>query len=132
MSYLLDTNVWIDYLKDATSPIRDKLQSLPFSEVVCCSVVRGELMHGAQKYGNRERRISLVEKTLAPFVSYSYDDEDAEVYAELRDKLEKSGRIIGPYDLQIAAIALRHQLTLVSGNVREFSRVLDLTIEDWS
>lgn len=132
MSYLLDTNVWIVYLKNSTSPIRSKLESLPSSEVVCCSVVRGELMHGAQKYGNRERRIKLVEKTLAPFVSYSYDDEDADVYALLRDQLEKSGSVIGPYDLQIAAIALRRQLTLVTGNVNEFSRIAGLTVEDWS
>jgi len=76
--------------------------------------------------------MALVEKTLAPLVSYSYDDEDAEVYAEIRDKLEKSGNIIGPYDLQIAAIALRRQLTLVTGNVHEFSRVAGLLIEDWS
>lgn len=132
MLFLLDTNVWITYLKDASSPIRTKLQGLPSSQVACCSILRGELMHGAQKYGNRDRRMKLVEKTLAPFVSYSYDDEDAEVYAQLRHTLEKAGNIIGPYDLQIAAIALRRQLTIVTGNVEEFSRVAGLTIEDWS
>jgi len=132
MSYLLDTNVWIDCLKNPKGADATKLQQVRKREIVTCSIVRGELMHGAQKYGNRERRIQLVEKTLAPFVSYSYDDDDAEVYAELRDKLEKSGSIIGPYDLQIAAIALRRQLTLVTGNIGEFSRVSGLAIENWS
>ena len=46
-------------------------------------------MHGAQKYGNHQRRIKLVETTLAPFVSYGYDDSDVEVYAVLRDKLAR-------------------------------------------
>ena len=132
MPYLLDTNVWIDCLKNPSGSNATKLQTVRRREVVTCSIIRGELMHGAQKYGDRERRMALVEKTLAPFVSYSYDDEDAEVYAEIRDKLEKSGNIIGPYDLQIAAIALRRQLTLVTGNVREFARVAGLLIEDWS
>ena len=132
MPYLLDTNVWIDCLKNPGGSNATKLRTVRRREVVTCSIIRGELMHGAQKYGNRERRMALVEKTLAPFVSYSYHDEDAEVYAEIRDKLEKSGNIIGPYDLQIAAIALRRQLTLVTGNVREFARVAGLLIEDWS
>ena len=132
MSYLLDTNVWIDCLKNPDGANAAKLQTVHRREVVTCSIVRGELMHGAQKYGNRQRRIALVEKTLSPFLSYSYDDEDAEFYAELRDQLEQSGSIIGPYDLQIAAIALRRQLTQVTGNVREFSRVAGPKVEDWS
>lgn len=132
MPYLLDTNIWIHYLKDSTSPIRQRLQKLPSWEVATCSIVRSELMHGAQKYGNRERRIELVETTLAPFVSFSYDDEDADLYAVLRDQLERAGSIIGPYDLQIAAIALRRQLTVVTGNVKEFSRIPSLVVENWS
>ncbi len=79
MSYLLDTNVWIDCLKNPSGSNAAKLQTVRRREVVTCSIIRGELMHGAQKYGNRERRMALVEKTLAPFVSYSYDDQDAEV-----------------------------------------------------
>ena len=132
MAYLLDTNVWIDYLKNPDSSIRAKLQTMPSSDVVVCSIVRAELMHGAQKYGNNQRRIKLVETTLAPFLSYGYDDSDAEVYAVLRDKLERAGQIIGPYDLQIAAIALRRQLVVVTANVDEFSRVSGLLLEDWS
>ena len=50
---------------------------------------------------------------------------------KLRAELEKSGILIGPNDLQIAAVALRHGVTLVTYNTREFSRVPDLSIEDW-
>ena len=90
MAYLLDTNVWIDYLKNPDSPIRVKLQAMQSSDIVVCSIVRAELMHGAQKYGNRQRRTKLVETTLAPFLSHGYDDSDAEVYALIRDKLERA------------------------------------------
>jgi tRNA(fMet)-specific endonuclease VapC len=51
--------------------------------------------------------------------------------AELRAELEANGNVIGPHDLQIAAIALQHQLTLVTHNSREFSRVAGLQLEDW-
>ena len=47
-------------------------------------------------------------------------------------KLERAGKIIGPYDLQIAAIALRRQLVVVTANVDEFSRVSGIVLEDWS
>jgi tRNA(fMet)-specific endonuclease VapC len=51
MAYLLDTNTWISYLKRADSPIRARLQKLTPAEVVFCSVVKAELLHGAEKYG---------------------------------------------------------------------------------
>jgi tRNA(fMet)-specific endonuclease VapC len=77
---------------------------------------------------SREARVT---RTLRPFLSLPFDDPAAREYAQIRDQLEREGQIIGPYDLQIAAIALSRRLTLVSSN-REFSRVQGLRIEDWS
>ena len=131
MRYLLDTNAWIQYLKVPASPIAVKLASLSPADIVTCSIVRSELLHGAEKYGNRLRRVSLVEATLAPFISFPFDDDDAREYARLRHSLELSGNLIGPYDLQIAAVCLRHDFTLVTHNTREFSRVTGLRAEDW-
>jgi tRNA(fMet)-specific endonuclease VapC len=131
MPYLLDTNSWIHYLKHVNSPIRAKLQSLLPVDVVSCSVVRAELLHGAEKYGNRARRVATVEQTLAPFRSFAFDDAVASRYAQLRHSLEIAGLTIGPYDLQIAAICLQHQFTLVTNNTSEFARVNGLQLEDW-
>lgn len=131
MKYLLDTNAWIQYLKNPSSPIRAKLAALRPLDIITCSIVRSELLHGAEKYGNRARRISLVQTTLAPFVSLPFDDLDASEYGKLRHSLELAGTVIGPYDLQIAAICLRHGATLVTNNVREFSRINGLKVEDW-
>jgi tRNA(fMet)-specific endonuclease VapC len=60
-----------------------------------------------------------------------FDDAAADLGGNLRAQLARQGAPIGPYDLQIAAIALANECTLVTHNVREFSRVPDLTIEDW-
>ncbi len=68
---------------------------------------------------------------LAPLRSLAFDDECAERYAEIRVRLEKAGTLIGPNDLLIAAIARVHGATLVTHNVREFSRVEGLRLEDW-
>lgn len=131
MPYLLDTNSWIHYLKHSDSPIRTRLQTLQPREVLSCSIVKAELLHGAEKYGNRERRLASVVQTLNPFVSLPFDDDAAARYASIRHTLEVVGQNIGPYDLQIAAICLLHNLTLVTSNTGEFSRVRGLRIEDW-
>ena len=132
MAWLLDTNVWIHYLKNSQSPIRDQLARRLPADIVSCSVVRAELLHGAQKYGRPERRVALVVQTLAPYLSRSFDDAAAARYADLRHRLESQGQVIGPHDLLIAAICLVHDLTLVSANTGEFSRVDGLRLEDWT
>ena len=114
-----------------TSPIRARLSSLRSDDIVTCAIVRSELLHGAQKYGNRSRRVALVNQTLAPFLSVPFDDDAANEYARVRHELEVSGSVIGPYDLQIAAICLCHTFIRVTNNISEFSRVAGLQLEDW-
>ena len=67
----------------------------------------------------------------APFSSLPFDDAAARHYAEIRHQLEVQGRVLGPNDLKIAAIARTHGLTLVSAD-QEFSRVPGLRVEDWT
>lgn len=132
MPWLLDSNVWILYLKNPRSPVRTRLEERSPNDVRVCSVVKAELFHGAQKYGRPERRLALVVETLAPYVSLPFDDVAAEHYAAIRDELETGGRIIGPNDLLIAAICLANACTLATGNVAEFRRVSGLSVEDWT
>ncbi|MDP1563560.1 MAG: type II toxin-antitoxin system VapC family toxin [Pirellulaceae bacterium] len=132
MVYLIDTNAWITFLKDPSSRIQQQLALISPADVATCSIVLAELLHGAEKYGNRQKRLEVVRTLLAPFHCFAFDDSDAAHYATLRHDLELRGEVIGPYDLQIAAICLRHQLTLVTNNVAEFARVKGLQVEDWT
>jgi len=128
--FLLDTNSWIVYLKSPQSKIRQKLATLTPSDVAVCSVVKAELFHGALKYANPERRLELVKQLLSPYQSFTFDDSCAGVYAKIRHDLEVKGQVIGPNDLMIAAIAEACDLTLVTSNTAEFSRVSNLQIEN--
>lgn len=65
------------------------------------------------------------------FKSLPYTDSEAQEYARIRADLERRGERIGDFDLQIAAIAITNQLTLVTHNTGEFSRIPQLAIEDW-
>ena len=132
MAWLLDTNAWIRHLKNPGGPIEQRLNQIPPSEIFLCSVVKAELWHGAHKYERRERRLTALRNLFQPFISLPFDDLAAHQYGVLRHDLEERGQIIGPNDLQIAAICLVHDVTLVSTNDQEFGRVTGLRVEDWT
>lgn len=131
MIYLLDTNACIAYLNRPESGVRLRLETLPRQDVAVCSVVKAELFYGAMRTSNSERTLARQQTFLNQYVSLPFDDRSALIYGRIRAQLAASGTPIGPYDLQIAAIALANNLTLVTHNTREFSRVEGLRIEDW-
>jgi len=131
MGWLLDTNAWIDYLRNPASLVRVQLVQRQPEEIFSCSIVRAELMHGALKYGAPERRQAIIQSALAPFASYAFDNEAAQKYATIRHELERWGQRIGPHDLMIAAICVTHQCVLVTANESEFERVPSLRIVNW-
>ena len=114
MIYLLDTNTCIEYLNNRASLVRHRLSALSPEDIALCSVVKAELYAGAQRSSQRERNLALLDWFFSQFVSLPFDDRAAEVYGRLRAELSRQGQLIGPNDLMIAAIALAHNLTLVT------------------
>ena len=131
MIYLLDTNTCIGYLTRRSSPIVDKIASLSPQEVNLCDIVKAELYYGAYKGTRLESNLVLFREFFNLFISLPFDSSAAEVYGCIRAQLEALGTPIGSYDVQIAAIALASNLTVVTHNTREFRRVAELRIEDW-
>ncbi len=131
MPWLLDTNAWIDYLKNPASAVRARLTERRPEDIATCSIVRAELLHGARKYGAPQRRLAIVRETLAPYRSLPFDDAAAEHYAEVRRELEQRGEGIGAHDLMIAAICVTHKVTLVTANTGEFRRIAGLDVSNW-
>jgi len=131
VKYLLDTNACISYLNNPASLVRTKLMRLKPSDAVLCSIVEAELHYGVMKSSKPLQNLAKLDYFLQQFSSVPFDGAAAQVFGRIRATLAKAGTPIGPYDLQIAAIAVVNNLTLVSHNVREFSQVKDLLLEDW-
>lgn len=131
MIYLLDTNVCIKYLNGSSQAIRNRLRTTDVKDIVVCSIVKAELFYGAMRSNNPERTLERQQQFLKLFISLPFDDKAAVVYGKIRATLAKNGTPIGSNDLQIAAIALLHDVTLVTHNTKEFSRVNKLKLEDW-
>ncbi|AFY83976.1 type II toxin-antitoxin system VapC family toxin [Oscillatoria acuminata] len=131
MSYLLDTNVWARYLNGRSPAIRQKFREVDLTQVFICSIVKSELAYGAFKSRNPDLTYRKQNDFITLFVSLPFDDVSALIFGRLKAQLELTGEMIGIKDLQIAAIALANDLTLVTHNTAEFERVTGLQIEDW-
>jgi tRNA(fMet)-specific endonuclease VapC len=131
MKYLLDTNACIVYLNRPDSLVRTKMQQHKPSQIYLCSVVKSELFFGAMKSQQTDKALQKLELFFANLPSVPFDDIAAKRLGEIRAYLQQRGTPIGPYDLQIAAIALANEFTVVTHNTREFLRVPMLQVEDW-
>ncbi len=133
MTYLLDTNAWIAYLRQSHPGLVLKVQLAAPTDLRLCSVVLAELYYGAYHGppANLAHNLGLVASLVGTFVSVPFEDRAAEAAGRIRADLAAKGTPIGPNDLLIAAIALVNSLTLVTHNTAEFSRVVGLTLDDW-
>ncbi|MBR8828906.1 MAG: type II toxin-antitoxin system VapC family toxin [Gomphosphaeria aponina SAG 52.96 = DSM 107014] len=131
MIYLLDTNICIVYLKGLNIKLNQQLESHDPANIFVCSVVKSELFYGAIKSKKSAENLQKQKAFLNRFISLPFDDKCTEIYGNIRTSLEKKGTPIGPYDLQIASIAIANNLILVTHNVAEFQRIGELNIEDW-
>lgn len=129
--FLVDTNVWIHYLKGVNTIVESRLRSTPAEQITVCSVIWAELLHGAEKYALRDARVAKVVKTLAPYHSFEFGNSTAPHYADIRHRLELAGGLVGPHDIMIASIAREHGLTVVSSDAG-FRQIPGLLVEDWT
>ena len=129
--YLLDTNICIYIINKRPTGIIEKISSLNPSEVKISSITVAEMEYGASKSENREMNINALKRFLSSFEIVCFDTQDAEIYGIIRANLERNGNVIGPYDLQLAAQALRWDYILVTNNIKEFQRVNGLKLENW-
>jgi tRNA(fMet)-specific endonuclease VapC len=129
--YILDTNSCIRVLNGSSPQLIARLHDHDPAEIRLCSVVKAELLYGDRHSQRVAENLRLLSRFFSTFSSIPFDDHSAEQYGVIRHELAAAGTPIGPNDLMIAATALAHRLTLVTNNVKEFSRVVGLDYEDW-
>jgi len=128
--YLLDSNAVSDLVRNPGGVIAQRIGELGEARVATSVIVASEVRFGAEKK-NSAKLTQQVKAVLASMEILAYSPPADVTYGELRAQLERQGRPIGALDLLIAAHALALNLTLVTGNLREFSRVPGLRVENW-
>ena len=130
MTYLLDTNIVSDLIRNPKGAASRRLRLVGIDQACVSIVVAAELHYGAEEKGP----LSLtkrIEEFLESIRILPLNEPSDRIYAMVRAQLKKAGRIIGQNDLFIAAHALALDCTLVTDNEEEFSRVPGLRIENW-
>lgn len=130
MMYLLDTNAVITLLNGRSSVASEwARQQLP-SEIAISAIVVHEMYYGAHKSKRRDENVALIDSL--PFEVLEFDKEDARAAGKIRAELALAGTPIGPLDVLIAGQAISRNLTLVTYNLKEFSRVENLKMVEMS
>lgn len=134
MGILIDSSVLVDHERgrlDLDGRVAGREDEVFFLSVITAS----ELLHGvhrAKTLIQKTKRSAFVEAVIDRFPLLSIDLSTARVHAEMAASLAAAGEMIGAHDLWLAATSLAYGLTVATSNVREFSRVPGLDVEDWS
>ena len=128
--YLLDTNIISELIKNPRGVIFSKIQDIGEEKICTSIIVACESRFGAKKK-NSQKLIEKVEIILDSIEILPLTHPVEQYYAEIRTNLEQQGKPIGGNDLLIAAHALTLNLTVITANIREFSRIPNLKTENW-
>jgi tRNA(fMet)-specific endonuclease VapC len=131
-AYMLDTDISSYLMKRSNQAVLRRIQTVDPSEVCISSITQSELEYGVALSPRPQADRARLDEFLRHVLVVAYPGEAAAVYAQIRADLKARGCMIGGEDLLIAAHACSLGLILVTNNVREFSRVRDLKIENWA
>lgn len=128
--YVLDTNTASAAIKGSARLDR-RIGEIPTEQWCISAVTRAELRFGVARRPEATRLAQVVETFLSVVRTEAWDERAADAHGRLRAELAAAGRRIGDFDEMIAAHALALRATLVTDNVRHFSRIAELSIENW-
>jgi tRNA(fMet)-specific endonuclease VapC len=132
MRVLLDTNLCIAVIKQKPLQVQKHLYHHSVGDVGLSSITLAELQFGVERSLHQKRNQQALDEFLLPLVIADFDAKAAGIYGKVRCELERKGTPIGSLDTLIAAHALSLNVTLVTNNLREFRRVANLKVVDWT
>lgn len=131
MKIVLDTDICIYAINQKRPEILSRVRDYDIGEVGTSSITYAELRFGVENSARVEENLDRLERFLLPLEIVPFDAEAARHCGRIRSELKRLGCSVGSNDLLIAAHALALDATLVSNNVREFSRIGGLRLEQW-
>ena len=132
MRYLLDTDTCIFYINGKEPRIREHMQRVSNADIAISAVTKAEMYYGSARRKAPQGSRAKQEAFFRNFGNLSFDEAAANEFGRIRAHLEDAGMPIGPYDMLIAAIAMAHNLIVVTHNTKHFGRIPGLKIEDWT
>lgn len=132
MKFILDTNICIYLIKLRPEKVLKHFQSHSVGDIGISSITLAELRYGVEKSQHIEKNRQALDEFILPLEIADFDETAAEAYGTIRAALEKVGRPIGSMDMLIGAHALALGAALVTNNTKEFRRIKNLKVLDWT
>jgi tRNA(fMet)-specific endonuclease VapC len=132
MNYLLDTNICIHIIRQKPPEILGRFRQHAIGDIGISSITVAELQYGVEKSQRPAGNRDALSQFLIPLAILDFDYLSAVAYGRIRADLEAQGLPVGSLDLLLAAQAVSIGSTLVTNNMREWSRVPELRVEDWT
>jgi tRNA(fMet)-specific endonuclease VapC len=129
---MLDTNICIYTIKHKPEKVFQRLQEIDPEDICVSSVTYAELVHGVEKSAAVEKNRLALLMLLANIEILNFDVDAADCYGKIKADLDKKGTPIDPLDMMIAGHAMSMGYAVVTNNVKEFSRVQGLILENWT
>ncbi len=129
MKYLLDTNICIHFFRGKFN-LLDKFQEIKLSDCAISEITLAELVFGAENSSNPKKNFQLIESFSEQVIILPIFNA-VHFYAKEKVRLRKKGEMISDFDLLIGCTALSNGLIMVTENVKEFTRISELEIENW-
>jgi tRNA(fMet)-specific endonuclease VapC len=132
MRYMLDTNICIYLIKQKPEKVLRHFKAHSVGEIGISSITLAELRYGVERSQQVQKNRQALEDFTLPLEIAAFDEAAAEVYGSVRAGLEQAGTPVGSMDMLIGAHALSLGVTLVTNNLREFQKIKNLKVVDWS
>lgn len=131
MTYMLDTNICIYVIKHKPPVVLQRFRAHIKDGLCISSITLAELSHGVEKSEQREKNTDALLHLVDVLKVVPFDNHAAYEYGKICAFLQRQGTPVGTMDMLIAAHARLHGFVLITNNVREFSRVPGLMVENW-
>jgi len=125
---VLDTDTISYYLRGSQS-VKEKFLEYQY-QLSSTTVNYAELVYGLKKRDNK-KYLPTVEIIFNNIKVYDFDKKSAKIFATLKADMEKKGLVVADMDLIIASIAIANGETLISNNLKHFSKIDILSVESW-
>jgi len=131
--FIFDTDIYTNVMRKVPSEkLLNRLKNVPRRDQFTTTITIGEVYYGIKKASNSSKLLKIFEDVLLPRATIlPFDFLAAKKYGDIRSFLEKQGNPLAHADLQIAAIALSMKMTIITGNIKHFQRIPQLSVENW-
>ncbi|MBZ9652120.1 type II toxin-antitoxin system VapC family toxin [Psychroflexus montanilacus] len=130
MNYLIDTNICIHFFRGKFN-LLDKFETVKLENCAISEITLAELIFGAENSSNPKKNYKLIDQFTEQIKILPIYNA-LTIYAKEKVRLRREGKMISDFDLLIGSTAISNDLIMVTENIKEFNRITDIHIENWT